>query len=683
MVYKPSNLDFEISPYTGLTRKSWIDAGKYLLEGIFQHIPSMNSPVILPRKETEVTYPHKNAAGSQLRLEEMAQIFEGVARSLFIAAPLIHIDPEIEICGYKLREYYSNQILRVCTKGDMNFVGYYEDLQELAGNEDPYRTFQQTVETCALVICLDTCREEIWERYTQKEKDTVAKFLLSYAHSSTVPQNWRLFNMLDMAFLYKEGYEIEQDIMLEHAQAILGYYAGDGWYRDGQSFDYYSCWAFNVYAPIWNRWYGYEKAPYIAEQFENNSNKLMKTYPDLFDRDGYTMMWGRSCVYRNAATSPLAENFILNNPSADPGLARRIASGSLLQFFTRDDFLADGIPEMGFYRQFTPLIQGYSCTESAYWLGKAFLCLHLSEDHPFWTAKENNGSWDKLNPREIKETTLDGPGLCITNHNANGETILRTGKIIKDRDDEHGMWNYAKLAYNSKYTWEAKPADDVESMQYVLINDSEKPLKCNATLWHGNRDGVLYRRQFFDYRLDCETHWMQALNLADFPVEYGIIRMDKLRLYRAPVTLTLGAYGFPDNGTEIIKKSSGKAKAIILKGYDHTGQEKQLAMTIYDGWEDIDIIHSAGTNPDSEKSVIVYAKTTRRRQYGNDRHILVSQVITKETHEDFSEDELFPLKEILYTDPEKNGAYGPVTVCLKNGTEKTADFNKIEGSLQM
>ena len=84
-----------------------------------------------------------------------------------------------------------------------------------------------------------------------------------------------------------------------------------------------------------------------------------------------------------------------------------------------------------------------------------------------------------------------------------------------------------------------------------------------------------------------------------------------------------------------------------------------------------------------ENSVIVYAKTTRRRQYGNDRHILVSQVITKETHEDFSEDELFPLKEILYTDPEKNGAYGPVTVCLKNGTEKTADFNKIEGSLQM
>ncbi len=683
MTYKPTSTDFELSPYTGLTRESWIEAGKYLLEGMFWHIPSMEAPVVLPRTETEITYPHKNAEGSQRRLEEMAEIFEGLARSLFIAAPLIHIEPEIEICGFKLREYYSRQILRTCTKGDTNFAGYYEDLQELDGSNNPYRAFQQTVETCALVICLDICREEIWERYTQEEKNIVADFLRSYAHASTVPQNWRLFNMLDMAFLHKEGYETDRDIMLEHAQAILGYYAGDGWYRDGQSFDYYSCWAFNVYAPIWNIWYGYENEPYIAEQFEKNSNRLMETYPDFFDKDGFTMMWGRSCVYRNASASPLAENFLLKNHTADAGLARRIASGSLLQFFARDDFLNNGIPVMGFYREFPPLIQGYSCTESAYWLGKAFLCLHLPEEHPFWTAKENNGSWDKLGEKEVKETVLDGPALCFTNHNANGETVLRTGKVMKNCGDERGMWNYAKLVYNSKYPWEAKPSEDVESMQYVLINEGEEAQKCNAVMWHGERGGVLYRRQFFSYRLDCETHWRQAVNLADFPVEYGIIRADKLRLFRAPVTITLGAYGFPDNGTEIIRKKCKNTEAVVLKGYDHTGREKQVAMTIYDGWESIDIIRSTGTNPDSEKSVVVYAKTARSKQYGNDRHMLISQVITKEEHADFSEEELFPIKEILYTDKDKNGAYGPVSIVLKNGNKKVIDFNKLEGCLQI
>ena len=684
MEFKPTNLDYNLSPYTGLTRESWIDAGKYLLTGIFTHIESMDAPVVVPRKETEVTYPHKNAVGKQKKLEEMAQMFEGLARSLLIAAPLIHIDPNTEICGYSLRDYYKKQILAACTKGHPNFVGFYEDLQKLTDSTDSFRCFQQTVETCALVIGLDLCKNEIWNTYSKAEKDIVANFLLSYAHTNTVPQNWRFFNMLDMAFLHKEGYDIDADIMREHAQATLNFYAGDGWYRDGHSFDYYSCWAFNVYSPIWNQWYGYANEPYIAEMFEHNSNKLMETYGDFFDKDGFTNMWGRSNVYRNAATSPFDGNMMLKHPAANPGLSRRIVSGSLLQFISRDDFLYNGIPTMGFYGQFTPLVQGYSCAESVYWLGKAFLCLDLPADHPFWTAKENNGSWETLGEKEVKETVLNGPALCFTNHNANGETILRTGKIIKDCGDEHGMWNYSKISYNSKYPWESAPSKDIESMQYVLKDTTtEKIEKCNVTLWHGERDGVLYRRQFFDYKLSLESTWFHALNLADFPVEHGVLRADKLRLYRSPITLTLGAYGFPDNGTKIIRKENQNAKAIILRGHDHTGQEKQLAMTIYDGWDEIDVIHSTDTNPDSKNSIIVYGKTARHKQYGYEPFILISQVITKESLENFTEDELFPIAEVIYTDKEKCGGYGPVTIKLKNGIEKTITFEGIEGNLQL
>lgn len=683
MSYTPTNLDYTLSPYTGMTRKSWIEAGKYLLQGVFKNIPSLSSPLILPRVETEITYPHKNSAGNRLKIEKMAEMFEGLTRTLFIAAPLIRNEPDVEICGYSLREYYSSQILRACTRDDENFVGYYEDLQQLSGNTDPFATFQQTVETCALVIGLDACKEQIWDKYTKQEKDIIADFLLSYAHKGTVPQNWRFFNMLNMAFLHREGYPIDKSVMLDHAQAVLAYYAGNGWYRDGHSFDYYSCWAFNVYAPIWNNWYGYENEPCIAEQFEENSNKLMETYPNMFDREGFTMMWGRSCVYRNAATSPLAENFTLKNPSADPGLARRIASGSLLQFLTRDDFLINGIPSMGFYRQFGPLIQGYSCTESAYWLGKAFLSLLLPENSPFWTAKENNGTWEKLKEKEVKETVLPAPALCITNHGANGETVLRTGKVLKNMGDCHGMWNYSKLSYNSKFPWEASPAENTESMQYVLMGEGEKPQRCNVTFWCGAREGVLYRRQFFDYNLSCETHWLNALNLADFPVPYGIIRADKLRLVRTPVTLTLGAYGFPDNGTEIEEKSEGNAKAVILKGHDFTGREKQLALTIYDGWDSIGLIHSKNTNPDSENSVVAYAQTKREKQYAAERYILISQVITKESTADFTAEELFPIKEIIYTDKEKQGSYGAVKIILKSGEKRIIDYRGIEGIMQI
>ena len=47
MVFEPKTLDYELSPYTGLTRESWMEAGKYLLSGIFQHIRHLEDPVVM------------------------------------------------------------------------------------------------------------------------------------------------------------------------------------------------------------------------------------------------------------------------------------------------------------------------------------------------------------------------------------------------------------------------------------------------------------------------------------------------------------------------------------------------------------------------------------------------------------------------------------------------------------
>lgn len=305
MKWEPKTVDYKLSPYTGLTRDSWLEAAEYMLAGIFRHIRHFEDPVVVPRQEREITYPHLQDSPEAQRSQRSAEIFEGLTRSFFIAAPLMANRPEVSVCGYSLAEYYKYQVLRSCTRlrtvynasgEDESYVGTYEELQAINHTDSPYSCYQQTVETCALVICLWISREQIWDTYTKEERDAIAAFLTSYAHRATVPQNWRLFNMLDMAFLHMEGYPIDEAVMREHAQAILNYYVGDGWYRDGHSFDYYSCWAFNMYAPLWNLWYGYERMPYVAARFENHSNELMKTYGDFFDRDGWTNMWGRSNV---------------------------------------------------------------------------------------------------------------------------------------------------------------------------------------------------------------------------------------------------------------------------------------------------------------------------------------------------------------------------------------------------
>ena len=676
MVFKPEHTDFELSPYTGLTRESWIEAAEYLLSGVFNNLKSIEDPVVMPRYETKITYPQPGHP--QWRYK--AEVFEGLARSFFIAAPLLHIKPDLELNGINVRDYYAKQVLSAVTPGDANYVLNYTDMKSADESGNLFAAYQQTVETAALVICLWMSAEEIWDKYSKEEKDRIADFLSDFAHANTVPQNWRLFNMLDLAFLYMNGYEIDEDIMRDHAENILHYYVGDGWYRDGHSFDYYSCWAFNMYTAIWNNWYGYEKEPFIAARFEENSNELMKTYPYFFDRDGFTNMWGRSGIYRNAATSAIDGNLMMRNPSVDPGQARRICSGSLLQFFTRDDFLWEGVPTLGFYGPFSPLLQGYSCAESPFWLAKALLCLHLPEDHPFWTARENNGLWDELKENETKVWTLDGPGLCMANHEANGITELRTVKVVKHKDDEHGMNNYSKLVFNTKFPWEATVDRAVESQQYVVrYTDEDTVLRGNVTYWAGEKDDVLYRRQFFDYEMETECHWRTAIDLADFAVPYGIIRADKIRMYRRPIEITLGAFGFPDNGTDVTFLEKDGARAAVLKGHDHMGKEKQMAFTVFDGWSSIERIDSEGTNPDSQKSVVMYARTCREKQYGYEPYFLISQVITKESLEDFTEDEIFPIKKVEYTDSQNCGGYGPVKIYLKSGEVRTIDFYGIEG----
>lgn len=692
MKFKPTATDFNLSPYTGMTRQSWIEAGKYILEGVFTNIKDPEAPVVLPRTESDITYPHAGSPKHERRQQELAEIFEGLTRTFFIAAPLIHEEPSLTINGIGLKDYYKHHILRVIDPSDEYFVGSYESLSRLTGSTDPTRCYQQTVETCALVIGLWLSEAEIWGSYSKEEKDKIAAFLNGFATAPTVPQNWRFFNMLDLAFLNMHGYEIDHAIMTDHAQALLSYYAGDGWYRDGQCFDYYSCWAFNLYAPIWNVWYGYEHLPYIASEFEEYSNTLMETYPNFFDRDGFTNMWGRSCIYRFAATSAFDANLLLRHSEIAPGLSRRIASGSLLQFLTRDDFLSpEGVPNLGFYGMFTPLVQGYSCAESPYWFGKAFMCLHFPADHPYWTEVEQEGPWSELKDDSFDETILTGPGIVVSDHGANGAVILRPSKIRKGKNDLHGMWNYGKLSYNSKFPWESTPVmstegfstGEVESEQYVIKDvTTGNLLYPNVNLYCHYRQNVFYRRLFFDFDMETENHWNQAINLADIAMPLGILRADKLRLYRKPVIITLGSYGFPDNGTEIIERSEGNARAIILKGSDHTGAKRQLAMTVFAGWDDLHITKSRGTNPDSPESIVIFASAKQERLYdAAEPYMMISQVITLDSHRDLTDEELFPVKEIRYTDAFKTGAYGPVTLIMRDGTQNTVCFEDIEGQL--
>ena len=142
MAYIPKKTDYDLSPYTGLTRDSWIEAAEYLLSGVFQNIKSIEDPVVMPRYETKITYPQKDHPMWRFK----AEIFEGLARSFFIAAPLVHIKPELNLNGISIRDYYKKQVLYAVTPGEKNYVLNYTDMKNADDSGNNFAAYQQTVE---------------------------------------------------------------------------------------------------------------------------------------------------------------------------------------------------------------------------------------------------------------------------------------------------------------------------------------------------------------------------------------------------------------------------------------------------------------------------------------------------------------------------------------------------------
>ncbi|MFT4107521.1 MAG: DUF2264 domain-containing protein [Lacrimispora sp.] len=674
MKFEIKDGDYGKSPYTGMTRKHWLEACEFLLDGIFSNLSSMADQPVSPRTEFDVSYPNPGSSPTKAS----AAKFEGLARSFLIAAPLLHNRPEAVIRSFPVREYYKQQILQAMTPGSPNYLLNLKELLAIARPGE--KAFQHTCECASLVIGLDQCREAIWDTYTKEEKDLIAAYLSEFACGKTTPHNWRLFNMLILGFLHKEGYEIDRELMRDHAQVIISYYTGDGWYRDGHRFDYYTPWAFHVYGPIWNVWYGYEEEPWIANKIEQYANEMADVFSSMFDKEAKVTLWARSGLYRNAASSPYASAFLLRQTQVSPGLARRINSGALLQFITREDVFENGVPTLGFYGQFLPMLQDYSCSSSPFWIANPFLILTYPEDHPFWSDAEENGDWDRLKENEFKETVMDGPGIVSAHQGGNGACEFRTAKGLFKPDDEYIRY-YIRLAFNSHFPWEDLDYQGAEAMQYSLLYHGEKNAQVpNIIMYGGVKDGVLYRKQYFDFQYNFQGR--ASIDLADFSVANGHIRVDKMRIPEPPFTLTMGAYGFPKerDGKETVieERTCQNAKAVIMRQ-----KGLQQAFVTYTAWEEIGVKERTGVNPDADISLLAYGSLRREKTYGYEPYVMICAVLSKSDGSPWTDEELFPIETIEFTDKEQYGGYGPVTLAMKDGRTMTVDYEGLEGRLMV
>jgi hypothetical protein len=495
--------------------------------------------------------------------------------------------------------------------------------------------------------------ETLWSTYSEAEKEEMVVTISKWAHHRTTQNNWRIFNIITLSFLKKYGYPIDDELLKSHLLWVASYHSGNGWYLE-QTYNYYSISLFIVYTTIWNRAFGDDYYPEISDIIERSAKKLMESITGFFARDGFINMWSEYLLRTVSGAFPVAfmlkEKYLL-----DPGFARRLCSGSQLQFVAREDFFDNEIPSLGFYGHREYMIQNYSCSASPFLMFLPFICLALPDDSPFWAATENEGYWEQLGTSP-RITILDNPGLVLVNHGKTGTSEIIPGKVYYDDP------NYSKLAYNTHFPWEDHNPQGGTSMEYsyrsldprdvrgddinfyltgITVNNSPDKNVAYSTsqsmVYNGVRDGVLYRQAIM--RKPPNNGVGYIIDLADIIIPGGVIRVDRSRL-AFEHELTLGHFGMPHvNGEKAtvdhFEEGSKKIMTASIRG-------RRIALITYGGWDRLESLTHKNRNAEADESTVLYAY--RKRMAKNPAmELMISVMLHKTDDTEWTPEELSPI----------------------------------------
>lgn len=676
--FEVKNPDFDLSPHTGMTKQHYIDCAKYLLERTFIHVDSLETPLSFPSVPGK-TYPQPKDPDWRYRSLE----FEALERTFTLAGPLIHQDPEVRINNIKLQDYYCLHLYNAFTSGHQNSLPLPEDL--------PDSNYQFTCEFGGLFKTLLLMPDTLWSCFTKEQQDEMVVTISSWAHHRTTQNNWRIFNIITLSFLKKYGYEIDDELLKSHLLWVASYHSGNGWYLE-QTYNYYSISLFIVYTTIWNRTFGDDHYPEIAEMIEISAQKLMESITSFFGRDGYINMWSRSICYRTWVSGAFPVAFMLRDKNLlDAGWARRLCSGSILQFVTREEFYHNDIPSLGFYGQKEYMVQNYSCAASPFLMFLPFICLALPDDSPFWTVKENEGDWDLLGDKS-KKVVLESPGLVLVNHGKTGTSEIIPGKVYYDDP------NYSKLAYNTHFPWEDHNPQGGTSMEYsfhsldprdvrgddvnfyltglTVENDSDENKSYTTSqnmLYNGVANDILYRQAIM--RKPPNNGVGYIIDLADITIPGGVIRVDRSRL-AFEYELTLGHFGLPHvNGIKPIVNQYEDDDKMVMTG---SIPGRSIAMILYQGWDSMHTLIHKNRNAEADESTVIFAHK-KRLDKNPSMELMIAVFLHKMDNSEWTKEELSPVKGFNIMDVTPSGSALGVDITLYNESKYIVDFGNIDG----
>ena len=238
----------------------------------------------------------------------------------------------------------------------------------------------------------------LWEPLDSASRRRVVDVIKGLRRVSPPYQNWLLFASMNEAFLLSAGEDWDpMRIDLTVKLFSQNWYAGDGWYQDGEDFhfDYYNSYVIHPMMvmvletltgsnPVFNN---------LKPQVEfDKALKRMQRFGEHLERmigpDGAYAAIGRSLTYRTAAhqvLGVLAWRGWLPE-SLSPGRVRAATVAAQRRVFTDpSNFDERGFLTIGFTRAQPSLGDWYSNTGSMYIASESLVALGLPASAPYWT----------------------------------------------------------------------------------------------------------------------------------------------------------------------------------------------------------------------------------------------------------------------------------------------------------
>ena len=209
--------------------------------------------------------------------------------------------------------------------------------------------------------------------------------------------NWLLFSSTVECFLKKAGAQTDYYRITSALRKVDEWYVGDGWYSDGENFDfdYYNSFVIHpMYVEclevmtnggkqnIWN----------VKGGNFPNALKRMQRFGMILERfvspEGTFPVFGRSITYRTGVLQPLALLSLRGwLPKELPAGQVRAAMTAVIQrmFGDNRNFNVEGYLTLGFNGSQPNISDWYTNNGSLYLASLAFLPLGLPADAPFWT----------------------------------------------------------------------------------------------------------------------------------------------------------------------------------------------------------------------------------------------------------------------------------------------------------